>query len=59
MVVGDRLGDVLQEHRLADRGGATISARWPLPCGAMMSITRADLSFWVGSVLSSVSFCSG
>ena len=26
------------------RGGATISARWPLPCGAMMSITRADLS---------------
>ncbi len=30
---------------LPARGGATIRARWPLPCGEMMSITRADLSF--------------
>ena len=36
------------------RGGATISARWPLPCGATMSITRADLSLMVGSSVSSV-----
>ena len=36
------------------RGGATISARWPLPCGETMSITRADLSLMVGSALSSV-----
>jgi hypothetical protein len=41
------------------RGGATIKARWPLPCGEMMSITRADLSLMVGSALSRVSFSSG
>jgi len=29
------------------RGGATISARWPLPCGLTMSIIRADLSLTV------------
>src|SRR5712664_2001461 len=29
------------------RGGATISARWPLPIGATMSITRAERSFLV------------
>ena len=31
------------------RGGDTISARWPLPIGATMSMTRADRSFLVGS----------
>ena len=31
------------------RGGATIRARWPLPIGATMSMTRADRSFLVGS----------
>jgi hypothetical protein len=30
---------------LPTRGGATISVRWPLPCGETMSMTRADLSF--------------
>ena len=41
------------------RGGATISARWPLPSGETMSITRALLSLMVGSALSRVSFSSG
>ena len=41
------------------RGGETISARWPLPSGATMSITRADLSLMVGSSVSSLSFSSG
>ena len=31
------------------RGGDTISARWPLPIGATMSMTRAERSFLVGS----------
>jgi hypothetical protein len=31
---GDGVRDVLQQHRLAGAGGATISARWPLPSGA-------------------------
>src|SRR3546814_13834833 len=26
------------------RGGATIRARWPLPCGAIRSMTRAETS---------------
>ena len=30
------------------RGGETISARWPLPIGATMSMTRAERSFLVG-----------
>ena len=41
------------------RGGATIKARWPLPSGETMSITRADLSLMVGSSVSSFSFSSG
>jgi hypothetical protein len=59
VVVGDRLGDVLQSTVLPVRGGATIKARWPLPCGEMMSITRALLSFTVGSSVSRVSFWFG
>jgi hypothetical protein len=31
------------------RGGATISARWPLPSGATRSMTRVVRSFLVGS----------
>ena len=31
------------------RGGAVIRARWPMPCGATMSITRPVLSLMVGS----------
>jgi transcription termination factor Rho len=31
------------------RGGDTMSARWPLPIGATLSMTRADRSFLVGS----------
>ena len=41
------------------RGGATINARWPLPSGETISITRADLSLIVGSSVSSLSFSSG
>jgi hypothetical protein len=41
------------------RGGETIKARWPLPSGETMSMTRADLSLMVGSSVSSFSFSSG
>ena len=41
------------------RGCATISARWPLPSGATISITRALLSLIVGSSESSFNFSSG
>jgi hypothetical protein len=58
-LVGDRLGDVLQQHRLAGARRRDDQARWPLPCGETMSITRADLSLIVGSSISRVSFSSG
>ena len=45
--------------RTGDTVEGEIRARCPLPCGAMMSITRADLSFTVGSSVSSVSLLSG
>src|SRR5436190_5991194 len=41
------------------RGGATISARWPLPIGATISITLAERSFLVGSSSSSRNRWSG
>ena len=41
------------------RGGDTISARWPLPTGATMSMTRAERSFLVGSSYSIFSHSSG
>ena len=41
------------------RGGATISARWPLPCGLTRPMTRADLSLTVGSTVSSDNFWFG
>ena len=41
------------------RGGATISARWPLPIGETISMTRDDRSLRVGSSTSSFSRSSG
>ena len=41
------------------RGGDTIRARWPLPIGATMSMTRAERSFLVGSSYSILSRSSG
>ena len=40
------------------RGGDTIKARWPLPTGATISITRAERSFLVGSSYSIFSHSS-
>ena len=56
----DNLTPLYPEQKLTlDPADPTIKVRWPLPCGDTMSITRADLSFWVGSSVSSVSFDSG
>ncbi len=41
------------------RGGDTISARWPLPIGDTMSITRGEKSLMVGSSISSFSHWVG
>ena len=41
------------------RGGDTMSARWPLPIGDTISMTRAEKSFLVGSSISSRNRLSG
>src|SRR6185437_8443202 len=42
-------------HFLPTRGGATMRQRWPMPCGATMSMTRPVLSLIVGSFSSMLS----
>ena len=47
MIVGDRLGDILQQHGSYPCAAAQRSARAGPCCGLTRSITRADLSFTV------------
>ena len=58
-VEGEIRGPKEGERYFALTRVTTINARWPLPRGETMSITRADLSLIVGSSVSSLSFSSG
>ena len=53
------LGHLLQQDRLAGRGGLTISPRWPKPIGTIRSTTRMLTSSAVVSSTMRLSGCSG
>ena len=60
VIGGDRMGDVLQHHRLAGSRRRHDQARaGPCPSGAMRSITRVGQVLLVGSSSSSLSRSSG
>ena len=60
MIGRDGVRDVLQQARSCRCAAATrSSARWPLPIGATMSMTRGERSFLVGSSCSIRSRSSG